>query len=72
MESDVPEEGLTFARSLAPQLNNTQMAEWIKRYPKALGAFACLPPPDVQEAIEEAKVGSRSIDQDFACFRGLS
>ena len=43
------------AKELARQLNN-EMADYIKVYPRQLGAFACLPLPDTQAALEEIRV----------------
>lgn len=41
--------------SLARRLND-EMATYIKAYPKQLGAFACLPLPNIEAALEEIKV----------------
>jgi predicted TIM-barrel fold metal-dependent hydrolase len=50
-----PLNGNSKAKKVARELNN-QMAEWIKQNPGTLGAWACLPLPDVEAAIEEARV----------------
>lgn len=47
--------GAPEAKQLARRVNE-QLFEWSQQYPKSLGAFACLPLPDVQAAIEEARV----------------
>ncbi len=43
------------AVALARQLND-QMYKWTEAHPDKLGAFACLPLPNVQAALEELKV----------------
>lgn len=47
--------GNSQAQLLARRLND-EMAAYIKTYPKQLGAFACLPIPNTQAALEEIAV----------------
>ena len=49
--------GNSRAKTLARQLND-DMSSYMKTYPRQLGAFACLPLPNVQDSIEEIKVCS--------------
>ena len=45
------------AVSLARRLNN-QMHEWTEQHPDKLGAFACLPLPNIEASLEEIKVST--------------
>lgn len=48
-------DNVTEERALARKIND-EMFDWTQRYPDKLGAFACLPLPNIEAAIEEAKV----------------
>jgi hypothetical protein len=57
------------AVSLARKLND-QMHQWTEQHPDKLGAFACLPLPNVEASLEEIKVGERSPITSFLKKRG--
>lgn len=52
-------DGNTRAVSLARKLNE-QMHQWTEQHPDKLGAFACLPLPNIEASLEEIKVRSTS------------
>jgi hypothetical protein len=39
---------------------NDQMYQWTEQHPDKLGAFACLPLPNVEASLEEIKVRAKS------------
>ncbi|PSN72049.1 amidohydrolase 2 [Corynespora cassiicola Philippines] len=45
---------VTEERELARKIND-EMFDWTQKYPDKLGAFACLPLPNIEAAIEEAR-----------------
>ena len=47
--------GNSQAKTLARKLNK-QMSEWSQAYPRTLGAFAVLPLPNIDAALQEVKV----------------
>ena len=49
------------ARELARRLND-EMASYMKTYQSQLGAFACLPLPDIEASLEEIRVSVIDID----------
>ena len=52
-------DGNSEAVSLARKLND-QMHQWTEQHPDKLGAFACLPLPNVEASLEEIKVRAKS------------
>ena len=52
-------DGNSEAVSLARKLND-QMHQWTEQHPDKLGAFACLPLPNVEASLAEIKVRARS------------